>query len=382
MVRVSPCLERSLRISMSDYHQTILTLIRLGLKGDSLSVRQLGRRILRDTAQDEHPDFRSELASLLVGKHQEKRGGTHTTTISESSNSVGSLVRDPTVPKDEAPVLSVDELSVLHSVISEQKSVEKLLDAGVEPTRSLLLTGPPGVGKTHTASYLAGELDLPLITVDLSNIISSYLGRTGENVRRVLDHARDRACLLFLDEFDALAKRRDDQSDVGELKRIVNVLLLELDDWLPHGLLVAATNHPDLLDPAVWRRFDRVLEISKPTMALREQILESYLQDNDLESEDLVEALAAITEGATGSDLEKLVRNAVRSSILDDDAELGQTLIEESVGLEAENSDGRRARIRFAQVAHDRLGKSHRAIGRILGVSHVTVGRWLRKDES
>src|SRR5665213_3572636 len=126
------------------------------------------------------------------------------------------------------------------------------------------LYSPPGVGKTLAARWIARELHRPLLTLDLSAVMSSFLGRTGANVRHVLDYAKGVDCVLLLDELDSIAKRRDDASDVGELKRLVTVLLQEIDDWPSTGLLIAATNHSDLLDPAVWRRFEMRVNFPMP----------------------------------------------------------------------------------------------------------------------
>jgi len=124
------------------------------------------------------------------------------------------------------------------------------------------------------ARRLAADLGLPLAELDLATAVSSLLGRTGLNLRRVFDYARRVPCLLFLDEFDAVAKRRDDLSDVGELKRAVNVLLKEMEAWPAASVLAAATNHPALLDPAVFRRFDLVVELPLPGVAEREALLQ------------------------------------------------------------------------------------------------------------
>src|SRR5690606_32775240 len=104
----------------------------------------------------------------------------------------------------------------------------------------------------------------PLLILDLASVMSSYLGRTGTNLRHVLDYAKSLDCVLLLDELDAIAKRRDDRGEIGELKRLVTVLLQQIDDWPPKSLLIAATNHADLLDPALWRRFDVTLEFPIP----------------------------------------------------------------------------------------------------------------------
>lgn len=171
------------------------------------------------------------------------------------------LVREEAVPVcSDEPIWPETIGAVLKNIVLERTKLAELESAGVSPTRTMLFVGAPGVGKTLAARWLARELQKPLITLDLATVMSSFLGRTGNNIRAVLDYARKRNALLLLDEFDAIAKRRDDSSDVGELKRLVTVLLQAIDDWPATGLLVCATNHPELLDPAVWRRFELLVE--------------------------------------------------------------------------------------------------------------------------
>ena len=130
---------------------------------------------------------------------------------------------------------------------------------GLSPTRSAIFVGPPGVGKTLTARWLASQLGVPLYVLDLTAVMSSLLGRSGTNLRAALDFAKRSPCVLLLDEIDAIAKRRSDDTDIGELKRLVTVILQEVDEWPATGLLLAATNHAELIDPALWRRFDLVI---------------------------------------------------------------------------------------------------------------------------
>jgi SpoVK/Ycf46/Vps4 family AAA+-type ATPase len=172
------------------------------------------------------------------------------------------------------PVLTTDLREKIDQVVLERGRQADLMAAGLHATKSALFTGAPGVGKTLAARWIAQRLDLPLITLDLSAVMSSFLGRTGNNVRNVLDYAKGLPCVFLLDEFDAIAKRRDDAVEIGELKRLVTVLLQEIDEWPSSGLLIAATNHPELLDPAIWRRFELVLDFPMPTEPqLRESVL-------------------------------------------------------------------------------------------------------------
>lgn len=232
-----------------------------------------------------------------------------------------------------------------------------------------------------TASYVAARLGLPLIALDLVTVMSSLLGQSGQNIRRAIDHARSTPCVFLLDEVDAIAKRRDDAADVGELKRIVNMLLLELDRWPSTSLLIAATNHPELLDRALWRRFDVVIEIPLPDEEMRRRIIDDCLARHGRAVDPTVVSMVArLTRNASGSDLALSVRAAVRESVLGDvplDEALRRNAILGFARSGARGDDASRAL--FCQLAHDELKLTHREIGALLGVSHVTVGKVLKK---
>ena len=207
----------------------------------------------------------------------------------------------------------------IEQFLRERQQTERLLAEGFMPPCSLLLTGAPGTGKSMLARSLARSLHLPFLVQDLATSISSFLGKTGLNLRRTLDYARNNPCVLLLDEFDAIAKRRDDASEIGELKRIVNVLLNELENWPLHSVLVAATNHPALLDPAIRRRFDVVIDLPLPGEIERGQILERAAGPISRElSSGLIQACAANLNGYSGSDLEAIMHAAVRAHLTKD----------------------------------------------------------------
>jgi AAA+ superfamily predicted ATPase len=227
------------------------------------------------------------------------------------------LLRIETKPiLDHQPVFSEGVARKLGQVVTERSNPETLLKAGLEPTKTLLFTGPPGVGKTMAAKWLATQLNRPLLILDLAAVMSSYLGKTGSNVRYVLDYAKSTDCVLLLDELDAIAKRRDDQSEIGELKRLVTVLIQEIDDWPSSGLLVAATNHSELLDPAIWRRFESVVEFSLPNRHALIEFIETAIGRFIKHSSDWAKALAISMEGKSFSEVEHSLLLARRSAAL------------------------------------------------------------------
>lgn len=224
-------------------------------------------------------------------------------------------VEDPPL-LDHDPIYASHVRKALDQVVAERQRPDELMAVGLHPTKSVLFTGLPGVGKTMGARWLAANMGRPLLTLDLAAVMSSYLGRTGGNLRHVLDYAKSTDCVLLLDELDALAKRRDDQGDIGELKRLVTVLIQEIDDWPPSGLLLAATNHPELLDPAIWRRFEMVVEFPLPDRLAMSQFVGSLLDGYVHDAEQWGAILGVVFDGKSFSDAERDILAARRSAVL------------------------------------------------------------------
>ncbi len=161
-------------------------------------------------------------------------------------------------------VLGEDLGEQLRRVIREQRHAGRIVERGLAPRRKLLLTGPPGTGKTLTASALAGELGLPLLEVRLDGLITKYMGETAAKLRQIFEATRRTRGVYFFDEFDAIGSHRGLANDVGEIRRVLNSFLQMIEQDRSHSLVIAATNHPDILDPALFRRFDDILLYELP----------------------------------------------------------------------------------------------------------------------
>jgi hypothetical protein len=220
----------------------------------------------------------------------------------------------PALPHE--PIYAEAVRNMLQRLIDERVQLGALMEAGLEPTRTVLFTGPPGVGKTMAARWIARELERPLLILDLSAVMSSYLGRTGTNLRHVIDYAKSIDCVLLVDELDAIAKRRDDAGEIGELKRLVTVLLQQLDDWPSSGLLLAATNHAELLDPAVWRRFEEQVAFGLPEREVTRVFVNGLLEPVVPKAGEWADILAVTLAGQSFSDIERKVNSARRSAAL------------------------------------------------------------------
>ena len=162
-------------------------------------------------------------------------------------------------------VLTTENLQQIEQIIREFSNWDVLLSNGVHPIRRVLFYGPPGCGKTLTAQAIASEIGLPLLYVRFDAVISSYLGETSANIRKVFDFANSDNYVILFDEFDAIARSRDDQHEHGEIKRVVNTFLQQLDNFRGKSLVIAATNFERALDYAIWRRFDNTLKLDMPS---------------------------------------------------------------------------------------------------------------------
>lgn len=233
------------------------------------------------------------------------------------------LVETYPVVIDVEPVWPSKTDVQLNRFVVEWEMKERLHREGLHPSRSLLMGGPPGVGKTLAAKWLAFKLDMPLLTLDLASVMSSYLGKTGNNIKAVLNYASSFPCVLLLDEFDAIAKKRDDATDVGELKRLVTVLLQAIDEWPVTSILIAATNHSELLDPAAWRRFDRVIDFEYPT----QDLIKIYLMSKNI-GESFSGFISTRLGKVSYAVIERAINQARRNAIIEN-VPLSSALIDE-----------------------------------------------------
>ena len=281
------------------------------------------------------------------------------------------MIETPTLETE--PVYDTRTWAAVRQVAREREHCERLAQAGVDPTRSVLFTGPPGVGKTLAAKWIARELGQPLAILDLSAVMSSFLGRTGGNVRAVLDFARDHNCILLLDELDAVAKRRDDTSEIGELKRLVTVLLQEIDEWPPSCLLLAATNHAKLLDPAVWRRFEVVVEFPLPEPEVVAAVLRDHLDLDSISPWPAV--LSRALAGSSFSDALQAASLARRVAALDGCSV--ETALERILHDLVKSLNGARRRQFAVSLAMDGV-VSQRRVSAITGVSRDTIRKHLQ----
>ncbi len=225
-------------------------------------------------------------------------------------------------PGEAEVVLGAEPDSIVQEFLRFVQSADKLTRHGVGIAPSMLIYGPPGCGKTELGRFVAQQLGLPLLIGRTDSLISSFLGSTAKNLRALFEHASSRPCVLFLDEFDAVAKVRDDQHEVGELKRVVVSLLQNIDALDNKTILLAATNHEHLLDLAVWRRFAFKVHLERPDASTRARLLSRFL--GAFASDELVDAMAQVAEGLTGAEIRQVCEGAKRAAILADSDQVNQ----------------------------------------------------------
>jgi SpoVK/Ycf46/Vps4 family AAA+-type ATPase len=227
-------------------------------------------------------------------------------------------------------LLSKESKSVVEGLLHEYRKSELLRVHGMRPSTKLLFCGPPGCGKTLCSEIIAKEMGLPLLYTRFDAIVSSYLGETAANLRKVFDYAASGRWVILFDEFDAIGKARDDSTEHGELKRVVNSFLQLLDSFTAPSFVIAATNHEHLLDPALWRRFDEVLLFPKPTLYEINSLLSMKLKNFPHTGLDL-KALSTKFKGFSHADIEHVCFDAIKAAILNDRNLVDQEIFDQAL---------------------------------------------------
>lgn len=268
------------------------------------------------------------------------------------------------------PILSNEIDNALSMLIKEREQRETLAKRGLEPSKSAIFVGAPGVGKTITARWIAGQLGVPLFVLDLSAVMSSLLGKSGANLRNAFDFAKSNPCVLLLDEIDAIAKRRSDESDIGELKRLVTVILQEVDEWPASGLLLAATNHSELIDPALWRRFDLVVEFGSPNSESVLEAIKRFMGQDLNQFKKWLDVLSYACRNESFSDIERSILRLRRAIVVGESS--AENLVLEFVKAKCELLD-RPAQLDLAILLDSCTDLSQRRVSDITGISRDTI---------
>lgn len=390
-----------------DHFSVVLGLCRAALQAANPAVRTQIERLVRVLDKEGAPDQVAALRKLLKSAAELPEIMPSRVVLSRAS-----LMGEPLTPSVPAPVdketgaplaevifprkgdmpypIFNNELAVgIKALLEEWQHVNLLRDSGIRPALATMLFGAPGTGKTMMAHYIASQLDLPLVIARLDGLVSSFLGTTARNISNLFSFANRYKCVLLLDEFDAVAKLRDDPHELGEIKRVVNTLLQCIDSRADIGFTIAITNHESLLDPAVWRRFDLRISIPKPDAVTRQEILKRQFDSQKIDEYQL-RFLVWLTDEKTGSDIEKMtdflhrqlairkdcfhfldaVRSYVRMSSSETESTNRQSIFEESEKL---------ARV----LANDRSTPfSQEQLAGLFSCTQPTISRWLKKEKN
>ncbi|MFS7164547.1 AAA family ATPase [Serratia proteamaculans] len=366
---------------LSGIQSDLAQLVRLVIAEQYDDVRLYVARLVRKY-REPMPALSEQLDLYLRSKPQKPAQGLRKANPPELAQQTMPVDEDSRLtllkaPSDKTliskPMLTSAMENSLDQLILERKSIKRLEELGLLPTRSAIFVGPPGVGKTLTASWLAQKLGVPFYVLDLTAVMSSYLGKSGNNLRAALDFAKKSPCVLLLDEIDAIAKKRSDDSDVGELKRLVTVILQEVDEWPSSSLLLAATNYAELIDPALWRRFDLVLNFEKPDQDTIRDAVKRFLGPDYAIFGRWMDVLTLAFKDESFSNIERSINRFRRSVALGIASD--EELIEEFIkGRLSELDRNERIEIAISLTKNSKLPQ--RAISDLTSVSRDTIRKY------
>ncbi|MEQ0770667.1 ATP-binding protein [Paraburkholderia tropica] len=303
-------------------------LVKSHINRDDGQFYSVAMQVAAHEAKVGHGKLAEELRDMIDAA--KARGGVTSSTLVPLARPKGELASllHVSYPKNRIAdmVLDADVESQLQRIMKEQRHYARLRDHGLSPRRKLLLVGPPGTGKTLTASVLAGELGVPLFLVRLDALITKFMGETAAKLRQVFDAIADIRGVYFFDEFDAIGSQRGLANDVGEIRRILNSFLQMIEQDQSNSLIIAATNHPEILDYALFRRFDDVLEYHLPTAIQATELVRTRL-GGFRPKPFPAKTIASEAFGLSYAEIRRAVDEAIKEAVMHDESQVGASAL-------------------------------------------------------
>jgi SpoVK/Ycf46/Vps4 family AAA+-type ATPase len=364
----------------------LIELTDAALAADYTRVRRAANSVARDLEREGAANQAKEIRALVRKRGVPLRASGYMESLPVDAKSRLPLVEEQPLPS--TPIFLGDhETRVFNDFLSDTENIDRLSSKGLASRLSLMLSGLPGTGKTLLAGHIAARLNRPFYVVRLDSVISSLLGDTAKNIRTVFEFVPSRNAVLFLDEMDAVAKLRDDRHELGELKRVVNTVIQGLDALDVHAVVVGATNHPHLLDPAIWRRFPYKIELGKPPEEVRTDLWRYFLFE-DKDHDGFAEVLAAISSNLTGADIETIALTARRHALLSSrELDLGTVALavintqEGRASLPQKDPLNSEQKRQLAIALKDKDETTISNIARLIHVTRQSIYQYLKQDE-
>ncbi|MBC1466005.1 ATP-binding protein [Listeria welshimeri] len=363
-------------------YDEILKIIEGGMTNNRQKVINYARKLSDYYEENDQVKIAKKIDKLIVENNTQLSSLDSLTSKPFDNESKLEMV-DVIIPKESDETLIFSKLieNEINDFILSYGKRNELMSLGIETNNHLLLYGPPGTGKTSLARFISLQVGLPLVTARLDGLVSSMLGSTAKNIRKIFDFASKQPCVLFLDEFDVLAKIRDDKNELGELKRVVNSLLQNIDSFDDNSILIAATNHPQLLDEAVWRRFDKVIKLNLPESEQRKELIEEFsevLATNYANETKKINQLVRLMTDYSPSTIKSIINTSAKKSIINGQSELKYSQIVYEIFIREHPSE----------VSEEELinylnknGVSQREITEVFGFPARKVRSLLKKEE-
>lgn len=288
----------------------LVSLVRSASKGDQVTFKRVVESLIAEERAKKH--------YLLADRLSENLDSVNGHKVSIKDDRVKNLIYESVPERTLRDIsLPVNVEDVIKEFIEEQNRIELLRSFNLEPRSRILLAGPPGNGKTTLAEVVACHLMVPMVVIRYESLIGSYLGETATRLTSVIDYVKTQRCVLFFDEFETIGKERGDARETGEIKRVVSSLLLQVDSLPSYVVVIAASNHPELLDRAVWRRFQLRLELPLPGKLEIESFIQSFSEKRQLNFGYTNKTLSEKLHGYCYGEIEEFCLDVMRRAVLE-----------------------------------------------------------------